>query len=76
MAKLKRLYENAKESNDFGNGRFVRKTLEEAEMNLAERLLKEGENNITEEKLTTIQLEDIPDVEIEHREIKQIGFCA
>ncbi|MDE7282322.1 MAG: stage V sporulation protein K, partial [Lachnospiraceae bacterium] len=37
MEKLKNIYESVKESSDFGNGRFVRKMLEAAEMNLAER---------------------------------------
>lgn len=77
MKKLRQIYESVKESNDFGNGRFVRKTIEEAEMNLAERLLKVGESEITEELLTMIEEEDIPDVETKSKhEAKRIGFCA
>ncbi|MEE1101318.1 MAG: AAA family ATPase [Agathobacter sp.] len=77
MKKLTLIYDSVKESNDFGNGRFVRKTIEEAEMNLAERLLKGDESKITEEVLTLIEEEDIPDVEIYGKqEVKRIGFCA
>ena len=77
MKKLRLIYESVKESNDFGNGRFVRKTIEEAEMNLAERLLKMDESKITEELLTVIEEEDISDVETKSKhEVKQIGFCA
>lgn len=77
MKKLRLIYESVKESNDFGNGRFVRKTIEEAEMNLAERLLKMDESKITEELLTVIEEEDIPDVATKSKhEVKRIGFCA
>lgn len=77
MKKLRLIYESVKESNDFGNGRFVRKTIEEAEMNLAERLLKMDESMITEELLTVIEEEDISDVETKSKhEVKRIGFCA
>jgi SpoVK/Ycf46/Vps4 family AAA+-type ATPase len=77
MDKLKSIYENVKGTDDFGNGRFVRKTLEEAEMNLAERLLKLDESEITEELLTMLESEDIPDTEMKSsNKVKQIGFCA
>jgi replication-associated recombination protein RarA len=75
--KLRMLYDQAKGSNDFGNGRFVRKTIEEAEMNLAERLMRLGESKITEELLTVIEVEDIPDFSSKQKqEAKRIGFCA
>lgn len=35
MEKLRRNYEGVHGSRDYGNGRFVRKMLEEAEMNLS-----------------------------------------
>jgi wobble nucleotide-excising tRNase len=77
MDKLKAIYKNVKETDDFGNGRFVRKTLEEAEMNLAERLLKLDESEINEELLTMLELEDIPDLAIMNKhKIKRVGFCA
>ena len=48
MKKLSSIYDKAKERSDFGNGRFVRKIIEEAEMNLAERLLSLEESDITD----------------------------
>lgn len=77
MRKLRSIYEKAKKNSDFRNGRFVRKTIEEAEMNLAERLLELDEADITEDLLTTLEEEDIPSFE-ERSEIetKRIGFCA
>lgn len=36
MEKLKNIYESVRGNSNFGNGRFVRKILEEAETNLAE----------------------------------------
>lgn len=77
MRKLRSIYEKAKKNSDFGNGRFVRKTIEEAEMNLAERLLELDEADITEDLLTTLEEEDIPSFEERSEvETKRIGFCA
>ncbi len=61
MEKLRDLYDKAREEEDYGNGRFVRKTLEEAEMNLAERIIAAGETDLTEELITTIEACDIPE---------------
>ena len=63
-------------NNDFGNGRFVRKIIEEAEMNMAERLLKLNESEITENLLSVIEECDIPDYKPENKEVKTIGFCV
>lgn len=77
MKKLSSIYDKAKERSDFGNGRFVRKIIEEAEMNLAERLLSLEESDITDKLLTTIEEEDIPNVDVGHKdEVKRIGFCV
>ena len=66
-----------KDSRDYGNGRFARKMLEEAEMNLAERICQMDETEITTEVLTTIEESDIPDVPLEERrQIKKIGFAC
>lgn len=77
MEKLRRIYENVQESNDYGNGRFVRKMIEEAEMNLAERILKIREDEITTQLITTIEERDIPELstKIAHKKL-QIGFCV
>lgn len=77
MNKLRKHYESVNGSNDFGNGRFVRKLLEEAEMNLAERLLQFDESEITEKLLTSIEECDIPEVKHAKTEKKYpIGFCG
>ncbi|MBR1598715.1 MAG: AAA family ATPase [Lachnospiraceae bacterium] len=90
MAKLRNIYESMNGSEDFGNGRFVRKIIEEAELNLADRLLKSGKFDTDTEggglkpgkcdhmrkMLTTIEEADIPepDIKKENRKIP-IGFA-
>lgn len=77
MDKLRSNYENAMQSNDYGNGRFVRKMLEEAEMNLAERILKLGDMGISNEIITTIEEADIcAYTNIEKKEERKIGFAC
>lgn len=76
MEKLKGIYENARKDKSFGNGRFVRKMIEDAEMNLAERMLKVDETKLTAEMITTIEEADItePKVEDKTAETRHIGF--
>ena len=76
MEKLRDAYENASKDSSFGNGRFVRKMLEEAEMNLAERVLKFDESELTTELITTVEESDIPlHPEVRNRpERVRIGF--
>ena len=76
MEKLKNIYESVRENSGFGNGRFVRKMLEEAEMNLAERVSQLDESMITPELITTIEEQDIPEPNVNdpHKK-KSIGFC-
>ena len=51
--------------------------LEEAEINLAERICQMDETEITIEVLTTIEERDIPNVPLEEgRKIKKIGFVC
>lgn len=77
MNKLKTHFEGAISSNDYGNGRFVRKMLEEAEMNLAERVLQLKEEELTTAVLTTIEDSDIPEIMAKEFEKKQtIGFAV
>ena len=77
MEKLKNIYESIRDSSNFGNGRFVRKMLEAAEMNLAERVAQLDESKITTKLITIIEEEDIPDSGVkEHHKKKPIGFCA
>lgn len=77
MEKLRENYENIRESNDYGNGRYVRKILEEAEMNLAERILKLDESEITKELISTIDEGDIPKLCAKKLPAKRkIGFAC
>lgn len=76
MNKLRQNYDIVRGENDYGNGRFVRKMLEEAEMNLAERVLQYKESEITKELITTIEECDIPNLSTRKRAIKRIGFAC
>ncbi|MDD6071425.1 MAG: AAA family ATPase, partial [Clostridiales bacterium] len=76
MDKLRKNFDVIREDSDYGNGRFVRKTLEEAEMNLAERILQFKESEITAELITTIEECDIPDLRSRKKNIKRMGFAC
>ena len=77
MDKLKIYFEGVMGSNDYGNGRFVRKMLEEAEMNLAERVLQLKEEELTTKVLTTVEECDIPKMIGKESGKKQtIGFAV
>ena len=65
-----------RKNSHYGNGRFVRKTLEEAEMNLAERVLQYKESEITKEVITTIEECDIPNLSARKKTIRRIGFAC
>lgn len=71
----------------YGNGRYVRKMLEEAEMNLAERIAEslacstesDHEAELTAEMLTTIDACDIPQVQTvdnTRAKARRIGFAV
>ena len=75
MDKLRVIYDSARTSDDYGNGRFVRKVLEEAEMNLAERIMTVTESEITTELITTIDVCDVPEVKDGTEAVKvKFGF--
>ena len=76
MDKLRASYEAAKVNTDFGNGRFVRKLLEEAEMNQATRVVMLPETELTPEVITTIEECDIPDFTVEKKTKAKIGFAC
>ena len=76
MNKLRQNYDIVRGENDYGNGRFVRKMLEEAEMNLAERVLQYKESEITKEVITTIEECDIPNLSARKKTIRRIGFAC
>ncbi|MBR5949003.1 MAG: AAA family ATPase, partial [Clostridia bacterium] len=74
IEKLEGVFEAARLSPDFGNGRYVRNLLEKTEMNMAGRLLSIEPDAMTAETLTMIMPEDIelPAAKPEKRE-KRIG---
>ena len=65
MKKLRSIFERERKKTDYGNGRFVRKILDEAGMNLADRVSGRDEAERTLEYITTIEECDIPDVNTE-----------
>lgn len=75
MNKLRQNYDIVRGENDYGNGRFVRKMLEEAEMNLAERVLQYKESEITKKLITTIEECDIPNLSARKKTTRRIGFA-
>ena len=77
MKKLRETYDAVVKQNDFGNGRFVRNMLEEAEMNMAVRLLQEGRLDGSTDLITTIEECDIPEPQQKKQTgTRQIGFAA
>ena len=76
MEKLRRMYDIARISDDYGNGRYVRKLLEEAEMNLANRIIGLPESELTPEVIATINASDIPEFKPEKRAEFRIGFAC
>ena len=77
LEKLRRIYEKAVKSKNFGNGRFVREILEQAQMNLSNRVVDLGIENITTEVLGRIEECDITDITPETKASeRRIGFTA
>jgi len=77
MTKIRENIEAARKNKEFGNGRYVRKLLEEAEMNIAERVYKLKKSEITTEMITTIEECDVPEYdEDQNANNKKLGFCA
>lgn len=77
VTKLSGVYDNARKSDDFGNGRFARNVLEMARMNQATRLVELPIDQITKSEIATITEEDIESPNLGKAEVKNhIGFCA
>lgn len=74
MSKLEGIYDVARKNSDYGNGRFVRKMLEEAEMNLAERIMGADSDSLTLEDVSTIKESDIPEYRAKECNKIAIGF--
>ena len=77
LEKLRRNYELASLEEGYGNGRYVRNAIEEAEMNLAQRVSNMSVEEITEEILSTIEENDISEVKIPEKQLeRRIGFAS
>ena len=76
MGKLRTVFRYMRKKDDFGNGRYVRSMLEQAQMNQAERLLKKDISTITDTELFTITAEDIEIPLMEREERRVIGFAC
>jgi len=77
--KLALIYEIARVNKTFGNGRYVRRAIELAISNLAIRLDRMPEEDLTDEILTTITAEDIAAPELDPdttKKSRKIGFVA
>lgn len=70
------IFRNAVKKPDFGNGRFVRNILEQAQMRMAGRLTAGCTSTLTNEQLTTLHAEDfeMPVMCAEEPERRVIGF--
>ncbi len=78
MAKLRADYQIVSNKTDYGNGRYVRKLLEEAEMNLAQRIFSMVDADVSTQVMTTIEACDIPEHTVDKilDQKTRIGFCA
>ncbi|MCQ2522208.1 MAG: AAA family ATPase [Lachnospiraceae bacterium] len=76
LEKLSSIYDAVPKDTAFGNGRFVRQILEEASMNLAERIITLPTTKLSKKKLTTIEVVDIPDYNQTAHTKPHIGFAV
>ena len=75
MITISSLFESVRQQPEFGNGRYVRNTIELSKMNQANRLLSMDPDNITNLMLTSIEESDIQVPVLQTEPIKKaIGF--
>lgn len=72
--KLYKIFDDAKDAIDFGNGRYVRNIIEKARMKQATRLLTMNPDKVTPKDIAVICADDIQMPEVKKRERKKIGF--
>ncbi len=75
LDKLGRIFDLAKEEDDFGNGRYARNLIEKAKMAQAGRLIRMDYEDVRKEDIETILPEDL-EMPVCRREKVRIGFCA
>ncbi len=77
---VKNVISDIAKGKDFGNGRFVRKLIENAKLNMDYRLSKLNKSEYSFDELKTLQLEDFKDLEndkvLDKKEGNLIGFAA
>ena len=77
---VKNVIGDVTKNKDFGNGRFVRKLIENAKLNMDYRLSKLNKSDYSSDELMTLQLEDFNDLEndkvLDRKEGNLIGFAA
>ena len=72
--KLAIVFNKARTELDFGNGRYVRNTIEKSRIAQTERLLDMDPDKVTRKDIATICAEDIDMPEIKQTEKRPIGF--
>ena len=77
---VKSIIDDVSKQKDFGNGRFVRKLIENAKLNMDYRLAVLNKNKYTFEELKTLKEEDFKDLEtdkvLDRKEGNIVGFAA
>ena len=77
MGKMRRAFESASKTPDFGNGRYVRNLIELSKMNLASRVVDLDPDDINESVLTTIEEQDVELPHITGEKVKKsVGFVS
>lgn len=74
--KLLDIFSTARKNPEFGNGRYVRTTIEKAMMAQASRLVNSDFENATKSELNTILSEDVEVPEVAQNQKITLGFCA
>lgn len=79
LEKVREISENVRSQKDFGNGRFIRNLIEDAQMSMSDRLVSMEYETVTDKDLSTITAADITvpvmlTTDVEKR--RPIGFSA
>lgn len=73
--KVCNILDTAQKTENFGNGRYVRKLIEQARMEQANRIVQMNYEDVTEETLRTLTIDDIPLCDVNSiAEKRKIGF--
>lgn len=77
MDKLQHIFELARQSSDFGNGRYARNIVEASQMTQIDRIIRSDAECIENSDISLIVAEDIkmPD-EMKQQKVRKIGFAV